>query len=196
MQSYEGQWKTWKRSGKSTLHIWLLLLIKIQPGQNHPKSKVSKVRWPSSWEEGGSSCFVSRLAPVDAGLRATFGWSSLWDLLLWPLIWSRQIKRGFSTYNTREPVKCCRNTCRVAVLARRFVRLGLYYCFVLLCRHQNSVHVIWCLMTDFDFSLEWLPLFQAGQGAVGSTSCRLLLYVDSSLCFGQIRKGTMSVSGQ
>ena len=44
MQSYEGQWKTWKRSGKSTLHIWLLLLIKIQPGQNHPKSKVSKVR--------------------------------------------------------------------------------------------------------------------------------------------------------
>ena len=44
MQSYEGQWKTWKRSGKSMLHIWLLLLIKIQPGQNHPKSKVSKVR--------------------------------------------------------------------------------------------------------------------------------------------------------
>lgn len=67
---------------------------------------------------------------------------------------------------------------------------------VLLCRHQNSVHVIWCLMTDFDFSLERLPLFQAGQGAVGSTSCRLLLYVDSSLCFGQIRRGTMSVSRQ
>ena len=102
VQSYEGQWKTRKRSGKSTLHMWLLLLIKNQPGQNHPKSKVSKVRWPSSWEESGSSCFLSQLAPVDAGLRATFGWSSQWDLLRWPLIWSRQIKRGLlSVQHTR-----------------------------------------------------------------------------------------------